>query len=199
QSSMSVYLNWAKERLHEMDAALDSLGAKAADVEAASRAKTQQILADLTKRRGELEALLATQAAAGEAALASAKTELDRHWAGFESQVKAYFDAAGKQAEQQQATFKDIAAAQTKAWSEAADRFRDAATKVTAAGAADLDTVLKQLSSDAAQAGAHLETLKQTGSQSWSVFSAALSESRKAFDEANQAAWNALKGSGKKT
>ncbi|CAL80689.1 conserved hypothetical protein [Bradyrhizobium sp. ORS 278] len=194
QSSISVYLNWARERLHEMDAVLDSLGVKAAEAEAASKAKTQEILADLTKRRDDLEALLKTQAAAGEAALAGAKAELDQHWAGFEAQTKAYFETAGKQAAQQQATFKDIAAAQAKAWSEAADRFREAATQVTAAGTADLDTVLRQLSSDAAQAGAHLETLKQTGSQSWSVFSAALSDSRKAFDQANQAAWNALKG-----
>jgi hypothetical protein len=59
--------------------------------------------------------------------------------------------------------------------------------------------VLKQLKSDAAEAGAHLEKLKQTGSESWSVLSAALSESRKAFDQANQAAWNALKGPGGKS
>ncbi|MDU6494944.1 MAG: hypothetical protein E6531_35460, partial [Bradyrhizobium sp.] len=62
----------------------------------------------------------------------------------------------------------------------------------------DIDAVLKQLRSDASEAGAHLEKLKQTGSESWSVLSAALSDSRKAFDQANQAAWNALKGSAPK-
>jgi ElaB/YqjD/DUF883 family membrane-anchored ribosome-binding protein len=198
ESTMSVYLNWARERLHEMDAALESLGVKAAEAEAASKVKAEEIMADLRKRRSDLEALLKTQMDAGEAALASAKTELDQHWAGFETQMKAYFDAAGKQAGQQQAAFTDIAAAQAKAWRESADRFREAATQVTAAGTADVDAVLGQLKSDAAQAGAHLEKLKQTGAQSWSVFSAALDESRKAFDAANQAAWNALKGSGPK-
>ncbi|XUM23478.1 hypothetical protein ACRAVF_09185 [Bradyrhizobium oligotrophicum S58] len=194
QSTMQVYLNWARERLHEMDAALASLEIKATEAEAASKAKAQEIMADLKKRRDDLEALLKTQAEAGEAAMASAKTELDTHWAGFEAQMKAYFDAAGKQAAQQQATFKDIAAAQASAWRESADRFREAATKVTTVGTTDLDAVLKQLKSDAAEAGAHLEKLKRTGSESWSVLSAALSESRKAFDQANQAAWNALKG-----
>ncbi|BAM86463.1 conserved hypothetical protein [Bradyrhizobium oligotrophicum S58] len=199
QSTMNVYLNWARERLHEMDAALESLGVKAAETEAASKLKAEEIIADLKKRRRELEALLKTQAEAGDAALATAKTELDQHWAGFESQMKAYFDTAGKQAEQQQAAFKDIAAAQAKAWRESADRFREAAINVTTAGTTDVDAVLKQLKTDAAQAGAHLEALKQTGAQSWSVFSAALSESRKAFDAANQAAWNALKGSSPKS
>ncbi|CCD89761.1 conserved protein of unknown function [Bradyrhizobium sp. ORS 285] len=195
QSSMSVYLNWAKERLHEMDAALDALDIKAAEAEAASKVKTAEIMADLKKRRSDLETLLKTQAAAGDAALAQAKTELDQHWAGFEAQMKTYFDTAGQQAVQQQAIFKDIAAAQAKAWHEAADRFREAAS----AGGANVETVLDQLKSDATQAGAHLDKLKQAGSESWSVLSAALSESRKAFDQANQAAWNALKGSGPKS
>jgi len=52
---------------------------------------------------------------------------------------------------------------------------------------------------DASEAEARLEKLKQAGSSSWSVLSAALTESRKAFDEANQAAWNALKGSAPKS
>ena len=198
QSSMHVYLNWAKERLHEMDAALDSFDATAAKAEAASKVKAAEIIADLKKRRGELEAMLKTQSEAGEAALAGAKTELDRQWAEFETQMKAYFENAGKQVDQQQATFKQIAAAQAKAWQETTNRFREAAAKVTMAGTTDIDAVLKQLRSDASEAGARLEKLKQTGSESWSVLSAALSDSRKAFDQANQAAWNALKGSAPK-
>jgi hypothetical protein len=198
QSTMHFQLNWAKERIDEMDAALASLEAKATEAKAQSKVKAEEIIADLTKRRDEFAALLKTQADAGEAALADAKIELDKHWAGFETQMKTYFESAGKQVGQQQATFKDIAAAQTKAWREAADRFREAASKVTTASTTDLDAVLKQLKSDASNAGAHLEKLKQTGNESWSVLSAALSESRKAFDQANQAAWNALKGSGAK-
>ncbi|MGJ5177772.1 hypothetical protein ACQR16_11380 [Bradyrhizobium oligotrophicum] len=199
QSTMHFYLTWAKERIDEMDAALASLEAKATGARAQSKIKADEIIVDLTKRRGEFEALLKTQMDAGEAALAGAKAELERHWAGFETQVKAYFDAAGQHAEQQQATFKGIAAAQASAWRESTDRFREAAAKVTTAGSRNFDAVLDQLKSDAAQAGAHLEKLKQTGDESWSVLSAALSDSRKAFDRANRAAWDALKGSGAKS
>lgn len=52
--------------------------------------------------------------------LARAKRELDKQWNGFEAQVQTYFESAGKQIEQQQATFKDIAAAQAEAWRKAA-------------------------------------------------------------------------------
>jgi len=45
----------------------------------------------------------------------------------------------------------------------------------------------------AAEAEARMQKLKQAGSESWSALSAALAESRKAFDRANQEAWDALK------
>ena len=124
QSSMHLYLNWTKERIDEMDAALASLEVKASQAKADSKEKADEMIADLKKRRDEFQALLKTQAESGEAAWARAKTELDKQWNGFEAQVQTYFESAGKQIEQQQATFKDIAAAQAKAWREAADKFK---------------------------------------------------------------------------
>ena len=154
-----------------MDAALASLEVKSNQATADSKVKGEQLIADLTKRRDEFQAGL----------------------------VRAYFESAGKQIEQQQATFKDIAAAQAKAWREAVDKFHDAASKVAVARRADMEAPLKQMKSDASEAEARLERLKQAGSSSWSVLSAALTQSRKAFDEANQAAWNALRGSAPKS
>jgi hypothetical protein len=195
QSSVHSHLNWAKERIDEMDAALASLEVKANQAKADSKVKGDQLIADLKKRRAEFQAALKTQAEAGEAAWGRAKADLEPQWNGFEAQVKTYFESAGKQIEQQQATFKDIAAAQATAWREAADKFHDAASKVAAARRADVDAALKQMKSDASEAEARLEKLKQAGNNSWSVLSAGLTQSRKAFDEANQAAWNALRGS----
>jgi len=194
-SSMHFYLNWAKERIDEMDAALASLEVKAAQAKADTKVKGDQVIADLKKRREEFQASLKVQAEAGEVAWARAKAELEPQWNEFEAQVKTYLEGAGKQIEQQQATFKDIAAAQAKAWREAAGKFHDAASQVATARRADIDAALKQMKADASEAEARLEKLKQAGNSSWSVLSAALTESRKAFDEANQAAWKALKGS----
>jgi len=199
QSSMHFYLNWAKERIDEMDAALASFEVKAGDVKAESKVKADQIIADLKKRRDEFQVQLKTQAEAGEADWARSRTELDKQWAGFEAQMKTYFESAGKQIEQQQTTFKDIAAAQAKAWREAAGKFREAASKVAASHTGDVDAALKQMKADASEAESRLQKLKQAGSDSWSVLSAALAESRKAFDQANQAAWNALRAAGPKS
>ena len=53
QSSMHAYLNWTKQRIDEMDAALASLEAKASQVKAGSKEKGDQLIADLKKRRDE--------------------------------------------------------------------------------------------------------------------------------------------------
>jgi len=135
------------------------------------------------------------QAEAGEAAWQRVKVELEGQWNSFEGQLKAYFEIAGKQIEQQQATFGEVAAAQAKAWGEAAEKFHGDAAKVVAARRADIDAAVKRMKADASEAQARLQKVKQTGSEPWSAMSAALAESRKAFDRANQAAWDALKRS----
>ena len=72
---------------------------------------------------------VATKFAAGrradvEAAVQSGKAQLETQWKAYEAQVKTYFDTVSKQVEQQQATFRDVATAQIKAWREAADTFQ---------------------------------------------------------------------------
>jgi hypothetical protein len=47
QSSVHVYLNWAKERIDEMDAALASIETKASQLKADAKAKAEQLVTDL--------------------------------------------------------------------------------------------------------------------------------------------------------
>ena len=195
-SSMHIYLNWTKERLDEMDAALASLEAKASQQKADAKAKADQMIADLKKRRDEFQAKAKAQAEASEATWQATKTQLESQWNGFQVQVKTYFETVGKQVEQQQSTFRDIAAAQVKAWREAADKFHDAAAKVASEKRADVDAAVKQMKAQAAEAEARLQKMKQAGTESWTALSGALAESRKAFDQANQKTWDAFKRAG---
>jgi hypothetical protein len=176
-----------------MDATLASLETKASQVKAESKAKADQMLADMKKRRDEFQAKAKAQVQAGEAAMQASKAQLESQWHGFEAQVKTYFETVNKQVEQQQATFRDVAAAQAKAWREAADKLHSEATKVAAARRADVDAAVKQMKADAAEADARLQKLKQAGSESSAAMSAALAGSHKAFDQGNQKAWDALK------
>jgi hypothetical protein len=193
QSSMHAYLSWTKQRIDEMDATLASLEAKGSQLKAESKVKADQMIADLKKRRDEFQATIKAQLEAAEVTVRANKERLEAQWPGFEAQVKTYFETVGKQVEQQQAAFQDIAATQVEAWQNAADEFRHSAAKVAAAKRNDLDAALEQMKAGAAQAEAQFQKLKQAGGESWTALSAALAESRKAFDRANQQAWDAFK------
>jgi BMFP domain-containing protein YqiC len=195
-SSMHSYLNWTKERLDEMDATLASLEAKAGQVKADSKAKADQLITDLKKRRDEFQVKVKAQAQAGEATLQATKAQLEPQWQAFEAHVKTYFETVGKQIELQQATFRDVATAQVKAWREAADKVHDAAAKVATEKRANVDAAVTQMKADASEAEARLQKLKQAGSESWTALSSVLADSRKAFDKANQKAWDAFKRAG---
>jgi hypothetical protein len=193
QSSAHAYLNWTKQRIDEMDAALASLEAKASQAKAESKTKADQMIAAMKKRRDEFQAQAKAQAQAGEAALHAGKAQLETQWQDFAAQLETYFATVGQQIEQQQATFRDVVAAQVKAWHAAADTFLGEAGKIAADRRGDFDAAVKQMKADAAEAERRFDQLKQTGSASWAALSAALAESRKVFDRTNQNAGDALK------
>ena len=193
QSSMHWYLSWTKERNDEMDAILASLESRTSELKAEAKTKADQLIAEMKKRRDDFQANAKAHAEAGEAAWHTAKAQLDSEWHGFEAQVKTYFEGVDKQLEQQQATFRDVAAAQATAWQDAAEKLHRQAGQVAEAGRAEVEAKIKQLRADAAEAEARLQKLKQAGTESWTALSAALAESRKAFDRANQHAWDAVK------
>ena len=67
-SSIHFYLNWAKERIDEMDATLALLEGKVSEVQTDARAKANQTLADMRKKRDDFRDTVKKQAQANEAA-----------------------------------------------------------------------------------------------------------------------------------
>lgn len=193
QSGMHFYLNWAKERIDEMDAVLASLEGKAKEVQAESAAKANRLFADMRHRRDEFQETVKKQAEAGEAAFASTKAQLDSIWNGFEAEVKNYIDTFGKQIEQQQRLLQDVAQAQLRAWHGTAEKIQSAATEFKTDRRTDIDAALNLMKAGASEAETSFQALKRAGTESWTAWSAALAESRKAFDRANQSVWDAFK------
>lgn len=192
-TGVHFYLNWAKERIDEMDAALSSLEGKASEVTAQSRNTAERLIADLRKRRDAFLEGMHKQAQASEAAWAEAQTKMESDWTGFQADVKKYVDEFGHQLKQQQATFQDIATAQVKAWRDVAERMQAASAEVAADQRAKLDATVERMKVDASAAEANLQKLARAGGESWTALTAALAESRAAFDKANQAVWDAFK------
>lgn len=194
QSNIHFYVNWAKERLDEMEAVLASLEGKVGEVQADARDRADKAITGLRKSRDIFRDTVRKQAAANEAAWTSAKAQLEPEWNSFEAEVKKYVESFSKQVEQQQATFTLQAAAQLKAWREAADKLGNDAKQFAAERQAEIDVAVKRMQVDAGAAEEKLQKqLDQMGTQSWSALMAVLTETRAAFDRANQAARDAFK------
>jgi len=193
QSSIHFFVNWAKGRLDEMDATLTSLEGKVGGVQADARDKANKVLADLRKKRDDFRDTVKKQSEANEAAWISAKTKLESEWNVFEAEVKKYVESFGNQIEQQQAIFKLQSAAQLKAWREAANKLNSSAKEFATERRGEIDAAVKRMNTDATAAEEKLQKLNQAGAQSWSALMAALTETRAAFDRANQAARDAFK------
>jgi hypothetical protein len=194
QSNIHFYVNWAKERLDEMEAVLASLEGKMGEVQADARHRADMALTDLRKSRDAFRDTLKKQAEANEAAWTSAKAKLEPEWNSFEAEVKNYVESFSKQIEQQQATFKLQAAAQLKAWREAADKLGNDAKHFATERRTEIEIAAKRMLVDAGAAEEKLQKqLDQMGTQSWSTLTTALTETRAAFDRANQAARDAFK------
>jgi hypothetical protein len=194
QSNIHFYVNWAKERLDEMEAVLASLEGKAGEVQADARDRADKAITGLRKSRDIFRDTVKKQAAANEAAWTSAKATLEPEWNSFEAEVKKYVESFSKQVEQQQATFKLQAAAQLKAWREASDKLGSDAKHFATERQAEIDVAVKRMQVDAGAAEEKLQKqLDQMGTQSWSALMGVLTETRAAFDRANQAARDAFK------
>lgn len=193
QSSMHMYVNWAKERLDEMDATLALFEKKVAEVRADARAKADSALADMRTKRDAFRDVLKTESKASEAEWTRAKAALESDWSAFEAAVQKYVDAAGKQLEQQEAAFRARATAQAKAWRGAMDQLHGSMADFAADRRADVDSALKRMKVEADAAQAKLDKLSGAGTEAWSAMIAALAETRAAFDRANQAASDAFK------
>ena len=177
-----------------MEAVLTSLESKVGEVQVDARDKANKALADLRKSRDIFRDTLKKQAEANEAAWTSAKAKLEPEWNSFEAEVKKYVESFSKQVEQQQATFKLQSAAQLKAWREAADKLGSDTKQFATERQAEIDAAVKRMQADAAAAEEKLQKqLDQMGAQSWSAMMAVLTETRAAFDRANQAAREAFK------
>jgi hypothetical protein len=190
---MHVYLNWAKERLDEMDATLALFENKVGELQGDARIKAERALADMRAKRDAFRETIKKEKEMSEADWNSAKASLETDWSAFEASVQKYIDAAGVQVEQQKAAFQVRADAQRKAWQEAIGKLENSAAGLAADRRAEVESAVKRMKAEAVAAEAKLDKLNRAGSESWSAFKKALGETRTAFDHANQQVYDAFK------
>jgi hypothetical protein len=192
-SSIHYFLNWAKGRIDEMDAAVASLEAKAGEVQADLRGKANEALTNLRKKSDDIKAVVKKQAEDNEVQWNSIKGQLEGEWTHFETEMRKYVETFGDKVKQQQSTFMLQSDAQLKAWRDAADKFHTAGTKFATDRRTEFDATVTRMKADAGAAEEKLDKLRGAETASWSALMAGLTETRASFDRANQSAREAFK------
>lgn len=193
QSTIHPYLDWAKERLDEIDATLASFEHKAAKLQADARSKAEKATCDMRAARDAFHKSIKEHGGASEVAVASSKKALETQWTAFEAAVPAFLDATGQHVKEVETAFQARAEAQRKAWHEAIVKLHKSAKSFADKRRDEIEAAVKHMKVEADAAKAKLDKLDQAGGESWAAMKSALTETRTALDKAQQAVHESLK------
>jgi hypothetical protein len=193
QSTIHPYLDWAKERLNEIDATLASFEHSAAKLHADARTKAEKAMADMRAARDDFRKSIKEHGEASEAAVTGSKKALETQWTAFEAAVPALLEATGQQVKEVEAAFRARADAQRKAWHEAIDMLHKSAKNFADNRRDEIETAVKHMKVEADAAKTRLDKLDKAGGESWTAMKSALTETRTALDKAQQAVYESIK------
>jgi hypothetical protein len=184
QSSVSVFVEWAKARLDEMAAIAKVLDSRLDSLDANGRAQAEQAIAHVKQWNAEGQAQIKDVQAKGEASIADAKARIEATWSKFQSESGRWAELA----KDQQAAFQASALAQAKAWQNVVNSYMQRVGELHARNKAQAEAQVEQLKAEAQKTQADLQAkadhLTKAGQASWAALSGALDESRNAFSRA---------------
>lgn len=187
ESSVDVFVGWAKACLDEMAASAKVLESRLDSFDVNLRAQAEQAIAHVKQWIAEGQADIKDVQANGAAAIADAKAHLEETWSKFQRESSRW----GELAKDQQATFQARAKAQADAWQSVVNSYMQRASELQARNQKQAEAHVAQLKAEAEKAQADLkaklDSLNQAGQASWAAMSQALDESRNAFSKAIEA------------
>ena len=184
QSSVGVFVEWAKARLDEMAASAKVLESRLDSLDVNVRAQAEQAIAHVKQWIAEGQAQIKNVQAKGAASIAEAKAQIEATWSKFQSESGKWAELA----KDQQATFQARAQAQAQAWQNVVNSYMQRAAELHARNKAQAEAHVEQLKAEAQKTQADLQAkadhLTKAGQASWAALSGALDESRNAFSRA---------------
>jgi hypothetical protein len=191
-SKIHPFVVWSKNRLDEMEAAV--LEAEKAADKAEQRVKAD-VTATLAKAKQTRDRFKATMQAnidglehKGEAAINSAKQQLERDWQEFEKAMDAAvvrLNNAGKE-------FEARAAAQLNSWQQTIQKCNKVAAGIAVEQKESFNAAINRMQERAQQCEDEFAAVRQAASTSSEGYHRALKKSREAFDEAYESAKSAF-------
>ena len=128
QSSVGVFVEWAKARLDEMAASAKVLESRLDSLDVNVRAQAEQAIAHVKQWIAESQAQIKDVQAKGAASIAEAKAQIEATWSKFQSESGKWAELA----KDQQATFQARAQAQAQAWQNVVNSYMQRAAELHA-------------------------------------------------------------------
>lgn len=187
QTSVDVFVEWAKARLDEMAASAKVLNSRLDSLDANARAQAEQAIAHVKQWMAEGQADIKEVQAKGAGSIAEAKAQIEKMWSKFQSEFSRWAELT----KDQQANFRARAQAQAAAWQKVVNSYTQRAAELHARNQKQAEAHVAQLTADAQKAQADLKAkvddLSKAGQASWAAMSQALDKSRNAFSRALEA------------
>ena len=184
QSSVGVFVEWAKARLDEMAASAKVLDSRLDSLDVNVRAQAEQAIAHVKQWIAEGQAQIKDVQAQGAGSMAEARAKMDATWSKFQGESARWAELT----KDQQATFQARAQAQAEAWQNVVNSYMQRAAELHARNQKQAEAHVQQLTAQAQKAQADLkakaDNLGKAGQASWAAMSQALDESRNAFSKA---------------
>ena len=188
QSSVNVFVDWAKARLDEMAANAGTLQTNLDKLDAKTRTQAEQAIAQLNQWIEQGQSDIKTAQAQGEASVAKAKADVDAMWAKYQRDSEKWAQLA----QDHHATFQARAEAQVQAWQDTVNAYMQRLNNVHDQNKTQAEAQVAQLQADAQKAQADLtakvDLLTKGVLSSWTAMSEALDESRDAFSKSIETA-----------
>jgi hypothetical protein len=151
QSSVGVFVEWAKARLDEMAASAKVLESRLDSLDVNVRAQAEQAIAHVKQWIAEGQAQIKDVQAKGAASIAEAKAQIEATWSKFQSESGKWAELA----KDQQATFQ--ARAQAQAWQNVVNSYMQRAAELHARNKAQAEAHVAEFKAEAQKAQADLK------------------------------------------
>jgi len=179
QSSVGVFVEWAKARLDEMAANAKVLESSLGKLDANVRAQAEHAIAQVNQWIAEGQADIKNVQAKGEASIAEAKAHIE---------VSERIRHVGRTGQRRASCVSSARPGPGPILAKCCDTYMQLAAEVHTQNKAQAEAQVEQLNADAQKAQADLNAkvndLGRAGQASWAAMSRALDESRNAFSKA---------------
>ena len=189
-------IEWARERLLEIDATLATLEEDAGRLRDDASKRADDAIAKLRATRdaygAKFDAVLADGRQQTEATVAEARAALEAQWSEFERELEGYFTSINSEIALRKQVFQARAKAEEAYWRQAIADLQASAASAVAERRAGLEARIAALQAVTDGARARLVRLQLAGGETWSALRDGLAEARSVFDKTYEAVRAAL-------